>query len=116
RCSISLRYLPNPVLPDLSNSSAAALAPSGSTSEAASRNFSCGVLLEYTIDRARAIPAAATVSQNQRKILMNRFRIQVSRSANTFDSFAAVLETSDLLAKIADVRIDAAIERREFTS
>src|SRR5438094_508675 len=46
-----------------------------------------------------------TVSQNQRKILLNRLRIEISRSANAFDALAAVIETADFFAEIADERI-----------
>src|SRR5262245_55630636 len=68
------------------------------------------------VEATSAMPTATTVSQNQRKILTNRLRIQVSRPANAFYALAAILKPPDFFAEIADMRVDAAVEWREFTA
>ena len=59
--------------------------------------------------RAIAIPAKITVRKEDRRILGNRLRIQISRSANALDAIRAIFQAADLLAQIADMRVDPAI-------
>src|SRR5205085_9040392 len=42
--------------------------------------------------------------------------VEISDAADAFDSLGAVFKQSNLLAQIAHVRIDTAIERREFAA
>src|SRR5262245_25274037 len=58
---------------------------------------------------ASEMPTKTTVRQEDRKTLRNRLRIQVPRSTNAFDAVCTVLQASDLLSQIADMRVDAAV-------
>jgi hypothetical protein len=44
---------------------------------------------------------------------IRRQGIEVAGSANSFDALSAVIERAELPAEIADVRVDAAVERRK---
>lgn len=43
-------------------------------------------------------------------------RVKIPDTAHALDAIRAVFERSNLFAKIADVRVDAAIERRELAA
>src|SRR6267378_6730945 len=45
-----------------------------------------------------------------------RLSVEISDAADAFDSLGSVFKQSNLLAQIAHMRIDAAIERREFAA
>src|SRR5918993_2474141 len=65
--------------------------------------------------RMTAIPTKITVRKEDNRILRNRLRIQIPRAANTFDAIGAILQAPDLLAQIADMRVDAAVVGPELT-
>ena len=67
-----------------------------------------GIIIDAT-GRAIAIPTKTTVRKDDSRILGNKLRIQIPRSTNAFDAIRAVLQTSDLPAQIADMRVDAAV-------
>src|SRR5262245_28876910 len=63
---------------------------------------------------ASAIPTKITVRNEDKRILRNRLRIQIPRATNAFNAIGAILQASELLAQIADMRIDAAVIGRKL--
>src|SRR5262249_27727932 len=47
---------------------------------------------------------------------LNRQRKDVAHAADTFDAFCSVAVHPNLFSQVTNMRVDAAVERREFTS
>src|SRR5438132_1439838 len=78
------------------------------------------------LEASSEVPTSTTTTQNPQKdfeeetlhlSLANAWlSVEISDAADAFDSLGSVFKQSNLLAQIAHMRIDAAIERREFAA